>query len=106
MTTLYLSAPYDRSQFGSDFYKDYHAILRSGIGPDYAIYSTLIGQIRPGIRVVVFDRGRQLQAEGTVSHLVPKPSNRVPRYDVHIHNLTTVHYNSPPGVNRCGVEVL
>jgi hypothetical protein len=106
MSTLYLSAPYDKSQFGSAFYKDYHMILQSGIGPDYAIYSTLIGRIKPGMKAIVFDRGRQLQAEGTVSHLVSKPSNRVPRYDVYIHNLTAVGYTHPPGVNRCGVEVL
>jgi hypothetical protein len=106
MSILYLSAPYDKSQFGSTFYKDYHTILQSGIGPDYAIYSTLIGRIKPGIKVVIFDRSRKLQAEGTVSHLIPKPGNRVPRYDVHIHNLAAVHYTDPPGVNRCGVEVL
>lgn len=105
MPALYLSAPYDKSQFGSAFYKDFHTILQSGIGPDYAIYSTLIGRITQGMRVVVFDRGRRLQAEGTVSHLVPKPSNRVPRYDVHIRDLAAAHYNDPPGVNRCGVEV-
>jgi hypothetical protein len=106
MTTLYLSAPNDKSQQGSAFYKDFYTILQSGAGPDYALYSTLVGQGNPGSRVVVFDRGRQLQAEGVVSHLVPKPSNRVSRYDVHIQNLVAVQYNRPPNVNRCGVQVL
>jgi hypothetical protein len=106
MTTLYLSAPYDKSQQANPFYKDFYTILSNFIGPDYAIYSTLIGQISPGIKVVVFDRARQLQAEGFVSHLVPKPSNRVPRYDVHIRNLAAVHYTNPPHVNRCGVELV
>ena len=105
MSTLYLSAPFDKSQFSSAFYKDYFTILQSGIGPDHAIYSTLIGSIVPGMRVVVFDRVRHQQAEGTVNHLVPKPSNRVPRYDVYIDNLAVVAYNGPHPVNRCGVEV-
>jgi len=106
MSTLYLSAPYDKSQFGGPFYKDFDTILQSSVGPDYAIYSTLIGQVSPGVRVVVFDRVRRLQAEGTVGHVVPKPSNRVPRYDVHILGLVAVQYADPPAVNRCGVEVL
>jgi hypothetical protein len=106
MRTLYLHAPYDKSQRGSTFYKDFYTILQNGIGPDYAIYSSLVGVINPGTRVVVFDRSRQLQAEGVVSHLVPKPFNRIQRYDVHIRNLATVPYSNPPGVNRCGVEVL
>jgi hypothetical protein len=53
MPTLYLSAPYDKSQFGSAFFKDFSTIVQNGIGPDYAIYSTLIGAIRPGMRVIV-----------------------------------------------------
>jgi len=104
--TLYLSAPNNKSQQGSAFYKDFYTILSTGIGPDCAIYSSLIGQINPGIKVVVFDRDRQLQAEGLVSHLVPKPCNVVPRYDVYIRNLATVHYTNPPRVNRCDVQVL
>jgi hypothetical protein len=105
MPTLYLSAPYDKSQQGSSFYKDFYTILQSGIGPDYAIYSHLVGQINPGMKVVLFDRVRHLRAEGTVIHLNPKPSNRIQRYDVHIRNLSAVHYTNPPGVNRCGVEI-
>ncbi len=106
MHTLYLHAPYDKSQQGGAFYKDFYTIFQNGIGPDYAIYSGLIGLINPGTRVVVFDRSRQLQAEGVVSHLVLKPFNRIQRFDVHILNLARVPYSNPPGVNRCGVEVL
>jgi hypothetical protein len=106
MLALYLSAPYSKSQQGSTFYRDFYTILQNGIGPDYAIYSTLIGQIHSGMRVIVFDRVRRLQAEGTASHLTPKPGNRIQRYDVHIRNLSAVQYSSPPRVNRCGVAVL
>jgi hypothetical protein len=105
MPTLYLSAPYDKSQFGSTFYKDFQTICQNGIGPDYAIYSTLIGSITPEMKVIVFDRVRKRQAEGAVDHLVPKPSNRIARYDVHISKLQAVSYNGPHSVNRCGVEV-
>jgi len=66
MPTLYLSAPYDKSQFGSTFYKDFQTICQNGIGPDYAIYSTLIGSITPEMKVIVFDRVRKRQAEGAV----------------------------------------
>jgi hypothetical protein len=54
---------------------------------------------------VVFDRDRQLRAEGIVSNVIAKPSNRVPRYDLHIPNLTQVPYTNRPRVNRCGVAL-
>jgi hypothetical protein len=106
MATLYLSAPEEKSQGGSGFYRDFYTILQSGVGPDYAIYASLIGQVRAGISVVVFDRNRRLRAEGVVFAVTPKPSNRVQRYDVEIRGLATVSYTNPPSVNRCGVAVL
>jgi len=106
MPTLYLSAPKVMTQQGSGFYRDFYTILQNHIGPDYAIYDSLIGQVRPGIKAVVFDRDRQLRAEGVVNTVAPKPSNRVQRYDVHISNLTQVPYTNPPRVNRCGVAVV
>src|SRR5689334_1345206 len=87
MPTLYLHAPWDRTQQGTRaFYKDCYTILKGHIGPDYAIYGSLIGQVRPGTMAVVFDRIRHVRAEGIVSALTPKPSKRVQRYDVHIPN--------------------
>src|SRR4051794_31152097 len=106
VTTLYLSAPKVMTQQGTNFYKDFYTILENGIGPDYAVYENLIGQVRPGIKVVVFDRGRQLCAEGVLAAVRPKPSKRVRRYDVHISNLRQVSYTNPPRVNRCGVAVV
>lgn len=71
MPTLYLSAPSKRTQ----------AVLSTGtstpqnrVGPDYAIYANIAAQIHPGLHVVVFDRDHQLQAEGTVASMTPKPS--------------------------------
>jgi len=107
MPMLYLHAPFDKTQQGSGaFYKDFFTILKNCVGPDYAIYGTLIGQVRPGIKAVLFDRARQLRAEGVVSAVTPKPSTRIQRYDVHIPNLTKVPYTDPPPVNRCGVAVV
>jgi hypothetical protein len=103
MSTLYLSAPKARVQLGSGFYRDFYTILQSRIGPDYAIYANIFAQLHPGIRVVVFDRDRRLQAEGVISAVEPRPGNRVQRYHVHTANLTQVPYTNPPGVNRCGV---
>jgi hypothetical protein len=107
MPTLYLHAPWDRTQGGADaFYKDFYSILKNRVGPDYAIYGTLIDQVRAGMKAVVFDRARRLRAEGNVSAVTPKPSNRVQRYDIHIPNLAQVPYTDPPSVNRCGVAVV
>jgi hypothetical protein len=106
MPTLYLHAPWDRTQQGiGAFYKDFYTILKNCIGPDYAIYGRLIGQVGPGTKAVVFDRIRGLRAEGVVSALTPKPSKRVQRYDVHIPDLAQVPYIDPPPVNRCGVAI-
>lgn len=105
MLTLYLSAPYDKTQQMGAYYKDFYTILNSAVGPDYAIHSGLLAQIQSGMPVVVFDRVRQLQARGIVDHVAPRPYSRVPRYHVYIRNLAPVRYNRPPRVNRCGVEV-
>ena len=82
MPTLYLSAPKARTQPGIGFYKDFYWILQHRLGPDYAIYAGISAQLHPGVRAVVFDRDRQLQAEGVISALAPQPSNRVQRYHV------------------------
>lgn len=105
MPTLYLSAPKIRTQAGP-FYRDFYTILQNHVGPDYAIYGNIAAQIHAGMHVVVFDRDRQLQTEGTISGIVPKPSNRVQRYDIEIPDLQTVNYSYPPFVNRCGVALV
>jgi hypothetical protein len=106
MATLYLSAPKARTQIGP-FYKDFHTILQNHIGPDYGIYAHIAAQIHPGIHVVVFDRDSGLQAEGTISAVTPKPSNRIQRYDIVIPDLSPVPYTGLlPSVNRCGVAFI
>jgi hypothetical protein len=98
-----------RTQQGaSGFFRTFKTIVTNGIGPDYAIYSSLIRQIRAGIDVVVFDRDKQLRAEGTLTGYVAKGTagNGVKRYDLEIRGLSQVRYRQPPGVNRCGVALL
>ena len=102
MPVLYLSAPNEKTQQGTHR-KDFYTILQNRVGPDYAIYANIVAQLHSGIRVVVFDRDRKLQATGDLSAVVPRPSNRVQRYHVHIPNLTAGPYTNPPRVNRCGV---
>jgi len=104
--TLFLSAPKGTTQVGTHR-RDFYTILASGIGPDYAIYTNLIGQVYSGMKAVVFDRDRGLQADGVVATYTATTTagNHVQRYDVHIHNLTQVPYTNPPQVNRCGVAV-
>jgi hypothetical protein len=53
MPTLFLSAPKIRTQHGSGFYRTFDTILSNGVGPDYGIYSNLVGQVHSGMRVVV-----------------------------------------------------
>ncbi len=106
MPTLYLSAPKVRTQIGP-YYKDFYTILRDRVGPDYAIHDGIALRLHAGTHVVVFDRDRRLLAEGTVSSLERKPSNRIQRYDISIPDLTQVtRYVAPPPVNRCGVALL
>jgi hypothetical protein len=106
MPTLFLSAPEGKTQVGTHR-RDFYTILANGVGPDYAIYTNLIGQIHSGMAAVVFDRDRSLQAEGVVASYTAttKTGNRVQRYDVHIRKLAHVPYTNPPQVNRCGVAV-
>jgi hypothetical protein len=106
MLTLFLSAPKGKTQVGTHR-KDFYTILASGIGPDYGIYANLIAQVVSGMKAVVFDRDRRLQANGIVVNYAPtsKAGNNVQRYDVKIYPLTVVPYTNPPRVNRFGVAV-
>lgn len=106
---LYLSAPYGRTQLGASGYcRTFQTILANGIGPDYAIYSTLTPRVQEGMPVVVFDRDRRLRAEGTLASYVARSraGNGVQRYDLTIHNLHSVPYTAPRSVNWCGVAIV
>lgn len=106
---VYLSAPKCMTSVPPNgYYRDFYTILQNGVGSDYGIYRSLIGQIHAGDKVVVFDRDRRLQAEGVVASVVPtsKSPQGVQRYDIRIRNLATVSYSAPPRVNRFGVAVL
>jgi len=107
MPTLFLSAPKIKTQHGSGFYRTFDTILLNGVGPDYGIYSNLIGQVHSGMRVVVFDRDVQPCAEGVVVNYVKtkKAGNGVQRYNVNIRNLKEVPYVYPPRVNYFGVAI-
>lgn len=106
MPTLFLSAPNEKTQAGTHR-KDFYVILASSVGPDYAIYANLIVRACSGMKVVVFDRNRQLQADGILSNYTPtsRTGNNVQRYDLKLLNLTQVTYTNPPRVNRCGVAI-
>jgi hypothetical protein len=105
--TLFLSAPKIRTKQGAGFYRTFDTILLSGVGPDYGIYANLIGQVRSGMRVVVFDRDVQRCAEGVVVNYIPtkKAGNGVQRYNINIHKLREIPYTSPPKVNYFGVAI-
>ena len=107
MPTLFLSAPKSKTQPGTHR-RDFYTILASGIGPDYGIYPNLIGQVGSGMKAVVFDRDRRLQADGVVMNHTPtsKAGNGVQRYDVNIRDLTEVPYTNPPKVNYFGVAII
>jgi hypothetical protein len=69
MPTLFLLAPHSKTQPGTHR-KDCYTIVANGVGPDYGISTNLIQQVTTGMPVIVFDRDRRLQAEGTVSHVL------------------------------------
>jgi|ERR1700733_1494509 len=106
MPTLFLLAPRSKNQPTTN-HKDFHTIRANGVGPDYGISANLIGRISAGMRVVVFDRDRGLQAEGAVTGYTKtrKAGNGVQRYDVAIRGLALQQYNDPPKVNRFGVGI-
>jgi hypothetical protein len=106
MSTLFLLAPHSRTQPGTHR-KDFYTIVANGVGPDYGISTNLMPQVGAGMPVVVFDRDRRLQAEGTVTGYAPttKAGNGVQRYDVSIRGLTQRPYTNPPRVNRFGVGI-
>jgi hypothetical protein len=105
MKTLLLSAPKDKNT-ASSLHRTFSTILANHVGPEYAIYGNLVGQIIAGMKVVVFERIDGRQAEGVVAGLNPtghKTGSGVSRYDVLIRDLHEVQYTHPPQVNRCGV---
>ena len=105
MKTLLLSAPKDKDAT-SALHKTFNRILERQIGPEYAIYANLAGQIVPGMKVIVFERIDRRQAEDVVASFNPtghKTGAGVTRYDVSIRDLHEVPYSHPPSVNRCGV---
>jgi hypothetical protein len=106
MPTLFLSAPKSKTQ-PSTHHRDFYTILAGGVGPDYGIYANLIGRVYTGMKVVVFDRDRRLQADGLVVNCAAtsKAGNGVQRYDVRIRDLTEVPYTTPPRVNYFGVAI-
>jgi len=111
MPTLILSAPRAQTQHGVGFYRPFHQILATGIGPDYGISASDMAHIQAagtGVKVVLFDRDQGLQAEAVLHHCIPKAKagNGVQRYDLHTGGFTSVPYAHPPKVNRFGVRFI
>ena|SRR5438105_133422 len=106
MPTLFLLAPHSKTEPGTHR-KDFYSIFANRVGPDYGISTNLILRVTTGMPVVVFDRDRRLQAEGTVTGYAPtiKAGNAVQRYDVKIRDLTMRPYTDAPRVNRFGVGI-
>ena len=106
MRTLFLLAPHSRTQPGTHR-RDFYTILANGVGPDFGISTNLISQVNAGMRVVIFDRDRQLQAEGTVTgyNATFKAGNGTQRYNVDLRGLAPQQYTNPPKVNRFGVAI-
>jgi hypothetical protein len=105
---LFLSAPKDKNT-ATTLHRTFSSILINHVGPEYAIYGNLVGQIIPGMKVVLFERIGRRQAEGVVASLNPsgnKTAQGISRYNVVIRNLHEVHYTNPPHVNRCGVAIV
>ena len=99
----------ERQGLGKCAHKTFNSILAASTGPDYAIAKKWVVQITSGMKVVVFNRAEQKQAEGVVSGLTPtgnKTGQGLVRYDVLIRGLIKVSYTHPPQVDRFGVAVV
>jgi hypothetical protein len=108
MGTLLLSAPRDKDT-ATGLHRSFSTILNNKVGPEYAIYKNLWSQIAPGMKVVIFERLDQRQAEGTVAAISSTgkvTGNGVMRYDISIPDLHSVPYTRPPRVNHCGVAIV
>lgn len=106
MSTLYLLAPQSKNN-PTTHHRDFYTILTNGVGPDYGISTAQLSQIHAGMRVILFDRDRALQASGTVAGLRPttRAGNGVQRYDITVRGFVTQTYAHPPRVNRFGVGI-
>jgi len=76
------------------------------MGEGFAIASTLVGGVKPGMPVIVLNKQRRLRAEGTVVRLEPtvKAGNGLQRYNVWMRDLELKPY-ADEAVNRCGVGI-
>jgi hypothetical protein len=107
MAILYLHAPYSKNN-PATHHRDFYSIRASGVGPNYGIYSTIVGSISIGMPVVVFDSDRQLQAQGRLVKHYPttKAGNGVQRYNLEMTKpLASQNYTPPPRLNYCGIAV-
>jgi hypothetical protein len=104
MLTLVIHAP--KARVRKDGSRSFLGTFNSGVGEEYAIYSTL-PPIPSGSKLVLLSKDEELRAEGDVLQLVPKgkAKNGVQLYDVHVRNLQMVSYKPEP-LNRCGVAVI
>ena len=111
MTTLVILAPDYKVKRGGMSFK---AVLTGGIGPQYAIYESIISQLTiPGSKVVVLRNNKigslhkRERAEGLLVKLVQTTKTRggIWRYDVYFEKWKMVGY-APEDLNRCGVAVI
>jgi len=107
MPTLYLSAPRNKDA-ATALHKNFSTILASGKGPEYAIARRWVTQLKNGMKVVIFNRADQRQAEGlliAVNLTGQKTPQGILRYDVIIRGLREAPFSNPPAVDRFGVAV-
>ena len=104
MPTLVLNVPTWREE--QDGARSFESTMATGIGEGFAIASTLVGHVRPGIPVIVLNKQRGLRAEGFVVRLQPtvKTGSGMQRYNVWMRDLEMKPY-ADEAVNRCGVGI-
>ena len=108
MTTLVIHAPSGKKTASGKQKTSFAIVLRTGIGPDYAICERGVKNLPRGSQVVLLDKRKKQRAEGRLVELHPTGKyirQGVQRYNVEFeHADASVHYRSEV-LNYCGIAV-
>lgn len=111
MGTLVLNHPH--KQVLANKKKSFQSTFISGVGEEYYIPQTIIGNVKQGDKVIILSdkKGSKERAEGFLNKLVQssftKHSPPRPRYDIYIDNLNKVpyHRNDFGDLERSGIAI-
>jgi hypothetical protein len=101
---LTLHAPYYKSKGAGETFDD---MKSSGLAGGYILTTKDDAQLKPGCKVVLFDKDRERRAEGQLKKIVKayKAGNGQQTYDVYFEKVAMVPYKSESLRRNSGVAV-